>query len=277
MSQRHYPIVFSIGDNPIPIALMGLNEGVNVFLDDDGRADRSEHLHPGLSSAAIRSCWPGCARTATNCRCASTRPPDAVGDFEEGEALFDGDQPSEATKAILEFCEQFEAAGQRTAAFMEDLKKTDLLMDGEVAIQPEGYEQPFVYRGFRMVDEEKLRELRGDELRKMNQNGMLPLIYAHLFSLSADARRVRPADAAGQGAAPRSRSRPRRRLRTYSAAVANWRPSRASPSSTASASIKLATRSKPGPGSPAPGRDSNGGRSRSAARARRAPDARGGR
>ena len=67
---------------------------------------------------------------------------------------------------------------------MEDLQKSNLLMDGEVAIQPEGYEQPFVYRGFRMVDEEKLRELRGDELRKMNQNGMLPLIYAHLFSLS---------------------------------------------------------------------------------------------
>jgi len=35
-----------------------------------------------------------------------------------------------------------------------------------------------------MVDEEKLRNLRGDELRKMNQNGILPLIYAHLFSLS---------------------------------------------------------------------------------------------
>src|SRR5207253_1599940 len=109
---------------------------------------------------------------------------DAIGDFSEGEPLFDGEAPSEATKAILQFCEQFEQAGQRTAAFMEDLKKTDLLMDGEVAIQPEGYEQPFVYRGFRMVDEEKLRELRGDELRKMNQNGMLPLIYAHLFSLS---------------------------------------------------------------------------------------------
>ena len=104
--------------------------------------------------------------------------------FDEGEALFDGDQASEATKAILQFCEQFEAAGQRTAAFMEDLTKGDLLMDGEVAIQPEGFQQPFVYRGFRMVDEEKLRNLRGDELRKMNQNGMLPLMYAHLFSLS---------------------------------------------------------------------------------------------
>ena len=35
-----------------------------------------------------------------------------------------------------------------------------------------------------MVDEEKVRNLRGDELRKMNQNGMLPLMFAHLFSLS---------------------------------------------------------------------------------------------
>src|SRR5829696_3848563 len=37
LAQRHYPIVFSIGDNPVPIALMGLNEGVNVFLGGDGR------------------------------------------------------------------------------------------------------------------------------------------------------------------------------------------------------------------------------------------------
>ena len=98
--------------------------------------------------------------------------------------MFDGDQPSEATKAIFQFCEQFEAAGQRTAAFVEELNKSDLLMDGEVAIQPEGVQQPFVYRGFRMIDEEKLRNLRGDELRKLNQNGILPLLYAHLFSLS---------------------------------------------------------------------------------------------
>jgi hypothetical protein len=35
-----------------------------------------------------------------------------------------------------------------------------------------------------MVNEEKIRDLRGDELRKMNQNGMLPLVMAHLFSLT---------------------------------------------------------------------------------------------
>ena len=35
--QRHFPIVFSVGDQPIPLVLMGLSEGVNVFLDDDGK------------------------------------------------------------------------------------------------------------------------------------------------------------------------------------------------------------------------------------------------
>jgi hypothetical protein len=59
-----------------------------------------------------------------------------------------------------------------------------MLMDGEASVQVNGMEQPFIYRGFQMVQEEKFRELRGDELRKMNQNGMLPLIMAHLFSLS---------------------------------------------------------------------------------------------
>jgi hypothetical protein len=180
--QRHYPIVFSVGDNPVPLVLMGLSEGINVFLNEEGRLhDPSVYVpaylrrYPFLlarlrpESDELSLCFDPTAG--------------AVGDFDEGEPLFDGDQPSQATKAVLEFCEQFETAGQRTALFIEELKKSGLLMDGEVAIQPEGADQPFVYRGFQMVDEEKLREMRGDELRKMNQNGMLPLIYAHLFSL----------------------------------------------------------------------------------------------
>ena len=44
--QRHYPIVFSVGDNPIPIALFGLDEGVNVYLDEQRTAwSRFTFLH----------------------------------------------------------------------------------------------------------------------------------------------------------------------------------------------------------------------------------------
>jgi hypothetical protein len=57
-------------------------------------------------------------------------------------------------------------------------------MDGEVAItQSDVGDQPFIYRGFQMIDQEKLRELRGDQLRSWNQNGMLPLVFAQIFSL----------------------------------------------------------------------------------------------
>lgn len=183
LAQRYYPIVFTVGDNPVPIALMGLNEGVNVFLDEEGRPiDKATYM-----PAYIRRYPFMLARLRQDsdelslCFDPSSG---AVGEFEDGQPLFDGDQPSEATKNILQFCEQFETAGQRTAAFLDELKKANLLMEGEVTIQPQGSEQPFVYRGFRMVDEDKVRELRGDELRKMNQSGLLPLLYAHLFSLS---------------------------------------------------------------------------------------------
>jgi len=55
---------------------------------------------------------------------------------------------------------------------------------GTPPADPSDAAQPFVYRGFRMVDEQRFRDLHGDQLRKINQNGILPLIIAHLFSLS---------------------------------------------------------------------------------------------
>jgi len=181
---RHYPIIFSAGDEPVPLALMGLNEGVNTFLDADGMPIEKN----GYMPAYLRRYPFLLARLRPDSDelslCFDPTSGGVVEDGEDGQALFDGDQPSELTKSILAFCEQFEAAGQRTQAFMGELQDSGLLMEGEVSIQPDGAEQPFLYRGFKMVDEEKVRNLRGDELRKMNQNGMLPLIYSHLTSLA---------------------------------------------------------------------------------------------
>lgn len=180
-AQRFLPIIFSSGPNPVPLALMGLNEGVNTFMDEEGKL-----RGPTYVPAYVRRYPFMLAKLRPDsdelslCFDPSS---DVLGAFEEGELLFDDGKPAEVTKNILGFCEQFEQAAQRTAQFVEDLKSLDLLMDGEVAIQMPGNEQPFVYRGFQMVSEEKLRDMRGDQLRKINQNGMLPLIHAHLFSL----------------------------------------------------------------------------------------------
>lgn len=179
---RHYPVVFSAGDQSVPLALMGLNEGVNVFVAADGTLTSPVYVpayvrrYPFLL-AKLRP------DTEELSLCFDPSAPGLGADIADGLPLFDGTEASQTTKDILNFCEQFEQAGARTAAFMDELTKLDILMDGEVSIQAEGAAQPYTYRGFRMVDEEKLRELRGDTLRKISQNGMLPLLYAHLFSL----------------------------------------------------------------------------------------------
>jgi len=183
MAQRHFPIVFSAGDNSIPIALMGLHEGTNTFFDEKGEA-REPNVYIPAYLRRFPFVLARLREDSDELSLCFDPTSGAVGEFDDGEPLFAGEEPSEATKAILQFCEQFEQAGHRTQAFMNELKESGLLMDGEVAIQPEGADQPFIYRGFQMVDEEKFQNLRGDELRKLNQNGGLALIMAHLFSLS---------------------------------------------------------------------------------------------
>lgn len=183
MLQKTYPIIFSSGENPVPLVLMGLNEGVNCYLDDEGGLIDQETYLPAylrrypFMLAKLRP-------DSDELSLCVDPTSGGIGEFDEGDALFNGKEPSEATKNILNFCEQFETAGQRTQTFMNALKEHELIMDGEVAIQPAGLEKPFVYRGFQMVDEKKLRDLPGDKLRKLNQEGILPLIFAHLFSLS---------------------------------------------------------------------------------------------
>ena len=180
-AQRHFPIVFAAGPNPVPPALMGLNEGVNVFVKDDGTLPAQIYI----PAYALRYPFLLARLSAGNGDLSLCLDPttDLVGEFIDGAPLFENGNPSESCKAALDFCEQFEIAGQKTERFVAELDKHELLIDGEVAIQPEGSAQPFVYRGFRMVDENRLRTIDGAVLRGWNENGMLPLIYFHLASL----------------------------------------------------------------------------------------------
>jgi hypothetical protein len=198
-AQRHYPIVFSAGENPVPLALMGLNEGVNVFFDPEGKQVDDSYVpayirrYPFLLARLKPD-----AEEMSLCFDPSS---DLLGEFEEGQALFADGQPSEHTKGLLSFCEQFEQAGARTQAFMDELTKAGLLMDGEVAIQQNDKpDQPYVYRGFKMINQEKLRELDAATVKQWSDIGLLPLIFAHLFSL--DLMRVIFAKQTMQGKGP---------------------------------------------------------------------------
>lgn len=183
-AQRNFPIVFTSGENPLPIALFGLNEGVNTFVGDDMKINEPIYIpayarrYPFIlaklqqGSEDMSLCFDPTANLLAK--------------RDEGIALFDdAGQPTEYTQSVLEFCRRFEEAGHRTKLFMDELAKLDILMDGEIAITRNDMpDKPFIYRGFRMVDENKLREIPAAKLEELAKNGMLMLIYAHLFSLN---------------------------------------------------------------------------------------------
>lgn len=180
-AQRFFPIIFSSADEPVPLALMGLNEGANVYVANDGA------FNSGIYIPAYARRYPFLlARLEPDVDTLSLcvdPTSDLVGAFDEGEPLFTDAEPSERCKSILEFCEQFEIAAKQTAAFVELLTKHDLLTEGEFTIQREGDQQPSVYRGFKMVTDEKLNALSAKALAALNESGALRLIHLHQASL----------------------------------------------------------------------------------------------
>ena len=141
-AQRHMPIVFSTGENTVPLALTGLNEGVNVFVDDEGTP-----LHPFYIPAYVRRYPYVLARldpAAQELSLCFDPDSELVGEYDDGLPLFDDGKPTENLNNILKFCEDFEVAGQRTSAFLRELNELDLLIDGEVSIQPGDSAVPFI-------------------------------------------------------------------------------------------------------------------------------------
>lgn len=181
LAQKHYPIIFSLGETSTPMALLSLQEGKNDFLDKNNKWRQDAYV-----PAYIRRYPFLLARLTPEAKELSLCFDDQSGLVakNKGEGLFTDGKPSETTKAILGFCEEFENAVVRTRTFMAELEKTDLLLEGEFNVQVEGEDKPITYRGFKIIGEKPLQELRGDQARKLVSNGMLGLIYAHLFSLA---------------------------------------------------------------------------------------------
>jgi hypothetical protein len=181
MVQRHYPIVFSMDEPGVPLALVGLREGENLFVNEAGQWRERTYV-----PAYVRRHPFMLAKLQPDATVLSLVFDETFGLVapDSDNKLFEGAEPSETTKNILRFCEEFEQAIARTRGYMEELGKLGLLMDGQASIQNPDMAQPANFSGFRMVDEKKLQNIRGDQARKMVQNGMMGLIYAHLFSLA---------------------------------------------------------------------------------------------
>lgn len=178
------PIIF-VGDDKMPIAVMGLNPGDNMFVNEKGLFD------PGVYIPAYIRRYPFVFATDdANERMVLCIDRDADFVVEGGEMpFFDADgQPSDYTKRCMDFCNNFEVERRRTVAFVDILKSLDLFETKTATFTPmnpdgsPGEAQKVAeYFG---VSEEKLLKLPAEKLVELRDNGALSQIYAHLISLA---------------------------------------------------------------------------------------------
>ncbi len=176
---HHFPIAFSPDDNATPVAIVGLRDKENLFVDADGQWLANTYIpayirrYPFIFSELPDS------DQLTLCV-----------DFVEGETIekggdrrfFDDEgNASELAGNALEFCKSYHAAAQRTIEFSKALAKSGLLIDRQAQLSV-GDDVRINFTGFKIIDEAKLAELDDKTFLEWRKNGWLPYLYAHLFS-----------------------------------------------------------------------------------------------
>ena len=182
----HYPIAFtrdSTSGRPIPIAILGLGDRGNFFVDQSGKWRENTYV-----PAYVRR-YPFCLSrradgqegTLAVCVQEDCLDPNAP-------ALLDAEgNPTDAFKAQHELLRAMEDAQRRTAVFVAELEKLELLVTLNDLIVPRTSTQLHL-QGLMRIDEEKLHALSPEALHGLARPGYLHAIYNHLSSLVNFAR-----------------------------------------------------------------------------------------
>lgn len=176
-----YPIVFILDDNGsgIPVALTGLREDENIFVNAEGNWDAN------YVPAFVRR-YPFILQSnPDNTEFNVLIDSEADGfEAESGERLFNDDgSNSPLLSNVIELLEQFRVYADHTAEFVKELRQLDLLMPRVVNATTHDGEN-FQMNGFSVVDEARLNALSDADLLKISRNDYLAGIHSHLISLS---------------------------------------------------------------------------------------------
>lgn len=178
VASKNYPIVFVGEDPPMPVAVVGLREGENLFVDDSGKWDSTTYV-----PAYIRR-YPFIfvqRQDGEQLSLAIDTSADSVGQ-DKANKLFDGDQPSELCTRARDFCVAFHRQFLFTENLGRELRDKGLLATNNSTFSLSNGAR-IGFNNYRAVDEEQLNALGDDQLVHLHRNGYLAPIYFHLSSL----------------------------------------------------------------------------------------------
>lgn len=181
---HHYPIAFSPDASATPVAILGLRDNENLFVQPDGRWEEATYIPAYIRRYPfIFSEMPG-NESLTLC----VDMNDKIVEDGSEQSFFDKDgKPSTLSKGALEFCKSYHAAAKQTLDFSAALVKHGLLVERAAQINIAGNRR-INFSGFRVIDEEKLEKMKDKdflEFRKTVENkkmNWVPFLYAAMFS-----------------------------------------------------------------------------------------------
>jgi|SRR5579872_4830357 len=179
-AQRDYPIVFTNEPIPMPMAVVGLQDQANLYVEPDGRWRRGAYVpayvrrYPFLFSEQLGSAdLTLCVDEGSDLIEAASENPF----FRDGKA-------TEITQKALEFCLAYQRNHEATRDFGRTLAQVELLIPRDATVKlPSG--ENIVVRGFKMIDEAKFNTIPADTFRDWRGKGWISHIYAHFLSLGA--------------------------------------------------------------------------------------------
>lgn len=174
-----YPIVFAGDTDVVPVVLLGVRDGENLFVDKDGNWD-GKYIPAFVRRYPFVFSSTDDGQTFTLCLDEDFSGVNTEG---KGERLFDTDgERTQYLKNVLNFLQVYQAQFQRTQALCKKLADLDLFepMQAQVKLKTG---QNLTLGGFKVVNRDKLKALPAETLGELAKADELEVIYAHLASL----------------------------------------------------------------------------------------------
>ncbi len=179
-ASKFYPVVFMSQEEPLPLAILGLNSDLNLFVDDEGKWESTAYV-PGYLR---RYPFALAGETGGGDRLALVVDAAYEGISKNSERkLFTNGEMSEFVKQAMEFTRTYESDRRLTDQIMKSLKKYDLVQPQTAQYTPVGDASAMPFAQYFGIDEQRIQGLSDEHYLELRRINVLPILYSHIISL----------------------------------------------------------------------------------------------
>lgn len=176
---QFYPIAFSSTAPASPLAILGLRDNENLFVNENGQWLDNTYVpayirrYPFIFGKDIEH-----SEQLTLCIDAQ----DAILQKGTHNPLFNANgELTDVTQNALNFCRSYQAAAEHTLEFSNALEQSGILIDRHAEIRL-NEQKTITLSGFRQIDETAFKALGKDIIGEWHEKNWLSAVYAHIFS-----------------------------------------------------------------------------------------------